>query len=180
MRILDRAEHARLHPFIDEASALARMPLITHLGHQLLITRRHFAQHARLVDGVGQRLFAIDVLARVERIQRTLPMPVVNRGDEHGVNVRSREHFAEVAIHRAIVVAVLLVSFFLHGKTAFGLHIANGDELHTRFVDETFEDVRAAIADAAALRSPTWSAPRSPLGPPANAARKSISPSKQG
>jgi hypothetical protein len=48
------------------------------------------------VDGEGHRLLDVDVLAGREGVERHLPVPVVRRGDEHGVDVLVVEQAAVV------------------------------------------------------------------------------------
>ena len=74
------------------------------------------------VVGVAHRLFEIDVLAVVHRIERDLGVPVVGCGDDDGVDVVAGEDFAVVEIALALV-------FFGCEALAFFVDIADGDDL---------------------------------------------------
>ena len=63
-----------------------------------LVTADLVAQLDRLLDRVRHRLFAVDMLARFERIAGDLGVPVVGRGDQHGVDIVTLEDFAIVAV----------------------------------------------------------------------------------
>lgn len=51
-----------------------------------------------LVDGEGQRLFAVDVFAGLHRLDRQLGVPVVGRDDRHDVDVLAVENAAIIAV----------------------------------------------------------------------------------
>ena len=53
---------------------------------------------ASLDDRVAQGFFAVDVLSRLGRRNGRQDMPVVRCGDLDGVNVFSRQEFAEVVV----------------------------------------------------------------------------------
>ena len=76
-------------------------------------------------------------------------VPAVARGDEQRVNVRARgQELAHVAIHGAILVAVLVVHEPLDGLALGLLGIADGDELHVLLRQHPVQDARAPTADA--------------------------------
>ena len=57
-------------------------------------------QGLALGDGHRAGLFAVDVLARLGRVDRGHRVPAVAGGDQHGVDVLAGEHLAEVAVGR--------------------------------------------------------------------------------
>ena len=48
-------------------------------------------------ERMHHRLFAVNVLARMQRIDRDALVPVVGRGDDYGVHIGARQNFAVVA-----------------------------------------------------------------------------------
>ena len=92
----------------------------------------------RVVQGLAQPdrqaagLLAVDVLAGLGRQDRGRGVPAVAGGDQHGVDVRPGQQLADVAVHRAVLVAVLGVDHRLDRLAAAGLHVADGHELHVR------------------------------------------------
>src|SRR5205814_704142 len=46
--------------------------------------------------GVGERLFDVDVLAGLQRVDRYRLVPVIGRGDDHGVDVAAVEHLTVI------------------------------------------------------------------------------------
>ncbi len=75
------------------------MTLVAHLRHHFVFAGL-LAHGAGFIDVVGQRLFAIDVLACPNGRQRCTSMRMVRRGDEDRVDlfVQFVEHLAEVPI----------------------------------------------------------------------------------
>ena len=59
--------------FVDRAVSIISGPSAVHVDHRLL---------------------AVDVLARLHRVHGGLLMPVVGRGDDHGINVLARKNLA--------------------------------------------------------------------------------------
>ena len=80
------------------------------------------AQLDGLLDGVRHRLFDIDVLAGRHGVDGDLAVPVVGRGDQHGVDVVAFEQLAIVEI--AFAAADVLGS-----RETPLIDIANGDDL---------------------------------------------------
>ena len=80
-------------------SPLARVPRVAHLGGDLVPGRR-LGQHPGLVDRMGERLLAVDVLAQVECGLGDHGVRVVGRADDHRVDlpVQLVEHPAEVVV----------------------------------------------------------------------------------
>ncbi len=66
-------------------------------------------EHPRaLVDRVHHRLLAVDVLARLERIDRHLRVPVVGARHDHRVHVLAGEHLPVVARRLQVLAELLL------------------------------------------------------------------------
>jgi hypothetical protein len=85
---LDKLDHA--------AVVLGRVDLDAHLRDDAGL-RRGLAYQPRLVDVMGERLLAVDVLARLEREQRGERVGVFAGADDHGVKrLRSVEELPEV------------------------------------------------------------------------------------
>jgi hypothetical protein len=96
-----------------------------------------------LFDGEGQRLFDVDVLARVERVDRHPRMPVVGRGDQDGVDVFRSEQ--RVVIGEGLCLAPGL---FERGVEVLVIAIAERDDLDVGFFLKDAHHVAAAIARA--------------------------------
>ena len=72
--------------------------MIAHLGGDFGFTGG-LGQNPRLVNGMRQRFFAIDVLAVLDGCHRNYRMIVIGRTDDNGVNTLFLvQHFAEVFI----------------------------------------------------------------------------------
>ena len=56
-------------------------------GHHALVLLDRLGHATGLVDRVGHRLLAVDVLLRLAGVDGHLGVPVVGRGDDHGVDV---------------------------------------------------------------------------------------------
>ena len=92
-------------------------------------------------DGARQRLFDIDVLAGVERVDGHLRVPVVGRGDQHHVHLL---HFQQ----RAMVFEILGVGRFLAGLVDLrAVDVADRDHVGFGLL-EILHVVAAAIAAA--------------------------------
>ena len=91
-------------------------------------------------DGVRRRLLDVDVLAGRDRVDRLLAVPVIGRGDEHGVDV--------LAIEDAAVVAddVELEGLARRRHPRIELRLVDlgaGDPLHVRLPRERVEHAAA-------------------------------------
>ena len=75
-------------------------------GEDLLGPLDRLGDLAGLVDRVGHRLFAVDVLAGLHRVDRHLGVPVVGRGDQDGVDILAVEDLA-IVLGDAILVLAL-------------------------------------------------------------------------
>src|SRR5437870_6533935 len=71
----------------------------------------HLEQGLALVDGQGERLLAIHVLAAPQGGDGGQRVPVVGRGDDHGVDVLAGAKLAEVAVTGDLVLVLLLRHF---------------------------------------------------------------------
>ncbi len=108
VHLVHRADDAGADPLVDEARALAGMPLVAHLGHELRILEREFAQHARLVHRGGQRLLHIDVFAGLHRRFGGRRVHVIGARNEHRVDIFFlRQHLAKIGIALRLVELLL-------------------------------------------------------------------------
>src|SRR5262249_49710644 len=90
-----------------------------------------------LGDIVGERLLAIDVLAGAGGLDARDRVPVVRRGDDHGVDVLASQHVAEVVEGVAALVLALaflgsipLLNRLLGALPAVRDDVADGHDLH--------------------------------------------------
>ena len=60
-----------------------------------LFLRLHHA--AAVADLLHHGLLAVDILAGIHGVDGDFGMPVVGRGDEHGIDIRPRQHLAIIA-----------------------------------------------------------------------------------
>jgi hypothetical protein len=77
--------------------AIVGRPVGADLQH-LFVTPDGVTQLDRLFDGVRHRLFAVDMLARFERVAGDLRVPMIGRGDQHGVDIFAIKQLAIVAV----------------------------------------------------------------------------------
>ena len=101
---VDAPEHTVAHEF-DGGAELRRGALLgTGLEHTFGVA--HGLHHGDgLVDIVGQRFFAIHILARAHGGDGDEGVPVVGRGDEHRVDVGAREQLAKIIVGGAALVS---------------------------------------------------------------------------
>jgi hypothetical protein len=78
-----------------------------------------------LVDRVGQRFLAVDVLAGIERVETRTHVPVIGRGDDDGVDVLAVEDAAVVACAQRAIAEQLPGALEVAVVTRCG-----GDDLH--------------------------------------------------
>ena len=123
-------------------------PLGAGLEHPA-VTPHRLVERLAQCDGDAAGLLAVDVLAGLHGQDGTQGVPVVAGGDQHGVDVGPSEQIEHVAIHGAIVVAILLVGHGLDRLAALGPDVAYGHELHVRLGHHALDQVvPAARADA--------------------------------
>ena len=127
-------------PFADLAHAFGRCALVAHLrGHLVLVGQ--LGQQARLVDGVGQRFFAIYVLAGGDGVGGDDGVRVVRRSDHHGIG--RLEH---LVVHLAVVVELLGRRItFENVVGVFPVDIAQADDV---LALQALQHRSAASADA--------------------------------
>ena len=94
-------------------------------GEDLLGLLGRLGDAAGLVDRVGHRLFAVDVLAGLHGVDRHLGVPVVGRGDQDDVDVLVVEDLAIVLGDAVLVFAFPVQPAFLGGvvEPAAGLPV---------------------------------------------------------
>ncbi len=98
--VRDFPDHAVARELARDAE-LARRTLHRAGLKNALIFAHRADQRPRLVDRVRQRLFAIDVLARLCRRDGDERMPMVRRRDHHRVDVLAAEQLAEIVLRVA-------------------------------------------------------------------------------
>jgi hypothetical protein len=102
-----------------------------------------FDHAAAFVNGDRQRLFAINVFAGVAGGNGLNCVPVVRRGDDHGIEISPLEQLAEVAI------GLSLASELFVGPGQIRLEdVAQRDDVHIAVFEKRVEQLRAAVAHA--------------------------------
>ena len=104
-------------------------------------------QRPTLGDRHRAGLFAIHVFARLGGKDRQQRMPAVPGCDQHGVYVSALPKLVHVAVHRAVIVAVMLVDLRLNGFAALVARVADRPELHIVLGEERLEVALASSAD---------------------------------
>ena len=116
---------------IDAAVATSRLHHGSPLGNR----------HAR-------GLLGINVLPRPHGQDRGQRVPTITRGDQHGVDVRSRfQEAGDLGVHGTVLRAVVIVDDVLDCQSLLLLQVADGDELHFRATHDPSEVVHAAMLD---------------------------------
>ncbi|OPZ03119.1 MAG: hypothetical protein BWZ10_03321 [candidate division BRC1 bacterium ADurb.BinA364] len=119
-------------------------PLRSRLEDAAVAPNRIVQVHA-VAHRDAARFFAIDVFARLGRQNRSQRMPAVSGGDQQGVDIVSGQQFEHVAIHRAILVAVMRIGHLFDQIATLGLDIAHCHEAHIRLGQHAIQH-----------RSPSW------------------------
>src|SRR5688572_23746678 len=104
---MDRAEP----PVAQELDGLAEHSSASPLragGHDATVAACRLDHSPSFDDVVADRLLAVDVLAGLTGPDRHQRMPVVGRGDRHGVDVAILEHATEVGLRFRIAAPLLL------------------------------------------------------------------------
>ena len=134
----------------SQATRNSRHGTLHRSGLEDAAFRAHRPHHLhRLVDVVGERLLAVDVLARAQGGQGDDGVPVVRGGDADGVDVVARQEFAEVLVGRAAVlglprsVGVEPAHGFLRIVAPGGVHVADRQHLGVQ-VEEVPEQPRGS------------------------------------
>ena len=144
MDLADLADGPVPDPLVEEAGALSGVALVPHLGDEVPLLR-FLAQKAGLLDGVGERLLAEDVLAHLHGRHRYDGVIVVGHRDGDGVEVPLLlEHPPEVAV---------LGGLCEHGLL-FGRHERRAQELGHHEVVDVAEGADVLGADAHDVRLP--------------------------
>ena len=91
------AETSVADQFTSEPEARVAALLRSSLENALCLLRRGNQAFA-FVDGQGERLFAVDILARLERGQVDERVPVIGRAIDDGVNIFAFEELPEISV----------------------------------------------------------------------------------
>ena len=124
MHGVDLPDGARPDPFAQAADSITGVPLIAELrDHLVFVGGRH--KLADFMDRVGQRFFAIDMLAAPHGRHGDDGMGVIRRADDHAVNL-----LAQLVEHHAIVREAFGVRIFgeFLGGVVF-IHVAQRDDV---------------------------------------------------
>ena len=98
----DLADESGGDPLGDLTDAFAGMPLVAHLGHDLIFVGR-LGEDAGFEDGMGDRLLDVDMLASAHALHGDVSVRMVGRGDDDRVDVLALvEHLAEVGEQRGL------------------------------------------------------------------------------
>ena len=103
----DLADQPRIEFLANEIDHRLRRPLHADL-HDEAGLLPDAGNLQRFLDRAGHRLFAVDVLAGIERIDDLLGMPVIGRADADRVQVLFGEHVAVIDVLRRVVAVLLL------------------------------------------------------------------------
>ena len=96
MHFAHLADEAGGDPLGDLTDAFAGMPLVAHLGHDLVLVGR-LGEDAGFEDGMGDRLLHVHMLAAAHALHRDEGVRMVGRGDDDRIDVLLLvEHLAEV------------------------------------------------------------------------------------
>ena len=117
------------------------MDLRAHLRHAVVLLGQ-LRHHARLADGVGERLLAVDVLAQAQGRRRGGRVDVVGRGHHHGVDVLLLQQFSQVVVLPRLGEPVGRL-----GQVRV-VHVAEGGDVHQLGVDRLVEVVLGLVGDA--------------------------------
>src|SRR5690606_1968738 len=127
--------------------------------------RHRRAHRPALGDGQRERLLAINVFARLARLDDRDGVPVVRRADLDGVDVVAAENLAKIDVRlttgiaaRSSPLGVMVLDEPFGGITATDLavpvagtlavDVADGDDLHTLVAQEAADVVEPLVAGA--------------------------------
>ena len=131
-----------------------------------LVLPHRIDHRAALRDRQRHRFLAINILAGLARHHCHHAMPMIGHHDRHGVDILSRQHFAEIGVNVAAVelarwqVFRVMIVDKLPGRFAAeellvvaiaeagSIDIANGDDLRGLVVQQRLQDFEATIAGA--------------------------------
>jgi hypothetical protein len=139
---------------LPETAAELGALLAAGLEDDVVVARR-LHHGARFGDRQGQRLLAIDVLARPRRQNRGNRVPVIGRGDDDGIYVAAGQQFAEIDILSAATIRAGLALLSVGAMDTFdgilaadAMNIANGDDLHAAIAKKPAQVAPPHHADA--------------------------------
>ncbi len=144
----DLTELARLDD-LDRAFVRRHALILAADLHDPLLFRRRVLELRRVFPLVGHRLFDVDVLAGGHRVERDALVPVIGRGDHHGLDVLVVEHAPIVSarldgrseqLFRAIEVSVVEIADFDDARVGDLLGGADEDFAANADADEADAD----------------------------------------
>src|SRR5271165_5490309 len=98
VNLADRSDCSVPNPLAKHPYAVARMPLVAHLGDDFALSRR-FGEQPGLIDTVRQRLLDIDMLAALDGRHADDSVCVIRRGDDYRVDIFLLvEHHAKIFV----------------------------------------------------------------------------------
>ena len=113
-----------------------------------MVARGSLHDGLAFVDGERDRFFAVDVFAGLHGVDRETRMPAVAGRDIEGVDVLACEKITEVAVGRAVCVAVKSVDRGLGAFAPFAHRIADRKHAGAGLVQENRYHLRGAAAAA--------------------------------
>ena len=154
LHALDLADAPVAHQFARHAK-LPRRPLHRSRLEDALVLAHRLHHRAGLVDGLAQRLLAIDVLARLRRRDGDEGVPMIRRRDHHCVDVLSRQQFAEIIVGITALVAAAIrllcvksLRRHLRVSAARRIHVAHRHRLRLLPAEEAAQQTARLLAHA--------------------------------
>ena len=125
------ADLAGIVPILQHPHAVARGPLVAHLGHHLVPVRR-LGQFSGLINIMCQRLLYIDVLVELHGGHGGHGVGMVRRG--HGAGIQMLALF--VQHHPEVLVIFRLGEFLAHLHRGAVVHVTQESDLRLPAVEE--------------------------------------------
>ena len=134
----DRAKLTAVEVLECLVECRAGSALRAHLDHAAVLSGRGDHLPA-FPDIVRQRLFHVDVFARLARPHGGQGVPMVRRGDDDGVDILVVKQFADIAVNGDIVAAVLeRLGFTVQVGT---VHVAQRDDSCSRDLAQRVDEL---------------------------------------
>ena len=98
MTFINRPNRAGLDQLDDAPVIIGGVYLRAHLRGQLFVAGGQVRDGSRLINGVRERLLAIDMLAQPQRRRRSDRMCVVSSAHDNGINIFLYEQLAKIVV----------------------------------------------------------------------------------